>query len=61
MVYHEIVELKKEAKCLLRIIKELELKETGEKVDYSGVISEITWNRYMLENRLNTLKMREKL
>lgn len=61
MVYHEIVELKKEAKCLLNIIKELELKETGEQVDYSGVISEITWNRYMLENRLNTLKMRERL
>lgn len=40
------------------ILSELKDLETGEGADYSGIVTEISWNKLMLRNRLNQLKRR---
>jgi len=42
------------------ILTELKDYETGEGADYSGIITEIKWNKLMLRNRLNQLKREAK-
>lgn len=45
-----------EIKEMYLIVQELLKIENYERVDYSGVLSELSWNRYMLKNRLSGLK-----
>lgn len=42
------------------ILTELKDYETGEGVDYSGIVTEFKWNKLMLRNRLNQLKREAK-
>lgn len=59
MVFEDVKIIKDEIKEMFLILTELEVLEDGENVDYSGVVTEISWNKYMLKSRLTTLKERK--
>ena len=50
-IEHELLES-------LRIVRELKPLEDYKGADYSDVVTDIRWNRVMLENRVKSLKMR---
>lgn len=43
------------------VLDELKIHETGINKDYSDVITDLHWNKVMLENRLKKLKFLEKI
>lgn len=56
----DIKTLLEETSEIRLILTELKDYETGEGVDYSGIVTEIKWNKLMLRNRLNQLKREAK-
>lgn len=56
----DIKTLLEETSEIRLILTELKDYETGEGVDYSGIVTEFKWNKLMLRNRLNQLKREAK-
>lgn len=52
--------LKRECKLIDNVLDELSLLETFEGADYSDVVTDLKWNRVMLENRVKTLQTRRR-
>ena len=53
-----IKEIRQECQLINEALDELTVLETFEGADYSDVVTDIRWNRVMLENRVKSLKMR---
>lgn len=60
-MFSEIEKIIKIHKDTGMILEELEEYETGENVDYSDIITDLLWNKDMLQIRLNSLKIKERL
>lgn len=54
-------QIEKDIKEIYLIITELTELEDYENTDYSGIVTEISWNKEMLKNRLITLKERAEM
>lgn len=56
---HEDIEiLQRETNEIYTILKELETLEDGDNADYSDVVTDITYAKVMLKNRLIDLRIR---
>lgn len=54
-----LLEIIENAKNIVEISKNLNEIEDFENVDYSDVLTDIKWNKMVLENRLNDLNRRK--
>ena len=53
-----IKQLRHECQLIDNALDELTLLETFEGADYSDVVTDLKWNRIMLENRVKSLQLR---
>ena len=53
-----IKEIRQECQLINEALDELTVLETFEGADYSDVVTDVRWNRVMLENRVKSLKMK---
>ena len=53
-----IKEIRHECQLINDALDELSVLETFEGADYSDVVTDLKWNRVMLENRVKRLQMR---
>lgn len=54
-----LLEIIENAKKIVEISTNLSFEENFENVDYSDVLTDIKWNKMVLENRLNDLNRRK--
>ena len=55
-VKDDLRQINENIKEIYLILVELDQLETGENADYSDVVTEISWNKLILRNRLISLK-----
>lgn len=55
-----IKEIRHECQLIENALDELSVLETFEGADYSDVVTDVRWNRIMLENRVKSLQSRRK-
>lgn len=55
-VKDDLRQINENIKEIYLILVELDQLETGENADYSDVVTEISWNKVILRNRLISLK-----
>lgn len=55
-----IKQLRYECQRISDALDELTVLETFEDADYSDVVTDLKWNRVMLENRVKNLQLRRK-
>ena len=55
-----IKQLRHECQLIDNALDELTVLETFEGADYSDVVTDLKWNRIMLENRVKNLQLRRR-
>ena len=55
-----IKQLRHECQLIDNALDELTILETFEGADYSDVVTDLKWNRIMLENRVKSLQLRRR-
>ena len=55
-----IKQMRHECQLIDNALDELTLLETFEGADYSDVVTDLKWNRIMLENRVKSLQLRRR-
>ena len=55
-----IKQLRHECQLIDNALDELTVLETFEGADYSDVVTDLKWNRIMLENRVKSLQLRRR-